>query len=100
MTTALLTLLAFAPAAAQDWPQFRGPTGDGISKATGVPLRWSERDHVAWKTPLPGKGWSSPVVEEGKIWLTSAVEPKPTEKEKAELLEGVEARRLKATIHT
>ncbi|MEM6911858.1 MAG: PQQ-binding-like beta-propeller repeat protein [Verrucomicrobiota bacterium] len=56
------------------WPEFRGPSGDGVSRATKVPVRWSEQGNVRWKTALPGRGWSSPVVAEGRVWLTSAVE--------------------------
>ena len=56
-----------------DWPQFRGPTGDGVSDATNVPVEWSATDHVAWKQPIPGVGWSSPVLSNGKLYLTTAV---------------------------
>jgi outer membrane protein assembly factor BamB len=64
--------VAAASAADGDWPQFRGPTGQGLSDATGLPLIWSESQNVAWKTPLPGKGWSSPVVLGRQIWMTAA----------------------------
>jgi outer membrane protein assembly factor BamB len=60
--------------AAEAWPEFRGPTGQGLSTATNVPLRWSVTENVAWKAPVPGKGWSSPVLSSGKVYLTSAVE--------------------------
>src|SRR5262245_40960702 len=56
------------------WPQFRGPTGDGTSRATKVPLIWSETNNLAWKVSLPGRGRSSPVLAENKIWLTTALE--------------------------
>lgn len=87
----LLPALLIASAASAEslhpWPQFRGPDGNGIASADGVPEKWSESENVAWKTPLPGKGWSSPVVTaEGKIWLTTAIESIPTEEEKARLL--------------
>lgn len=59
---------------ASDWPQFRGPTGQGISEEEDVPLEWSESRHIVWKKPLPGLGWSSPVVADGRVWLTVAVE--------------------------
>lgn len=59
--------------AAEDWPQFRGPGQQGISAATGVPITWSGSKNVAWKTELPGSGWSSPVLSGGRIYLTSAV---------------------------
>ncbi|MBI4664537.1 MAG: PQQ-binding-like beta-propeller repeat protein [Verrucomicrobia bacterium] len=56
------------------WPQFRGPTGDGHSDAKGLPWTWSETNRVAWKTPLPGRAWSSPVIWGDQIWLTTATE--------------------------
>jgi outer membrane protein assembly factor BamB len=71
-----LTFLAsasFAPAA-DNWPQFRGPDGDGRTGATGLPLKFGESEHVKWKTPIHGKGWSSPVIWENQIWVTTAPE--------------------------
>jgi outer membrane protein assembly factor BamB len=59
---------------AEDWPQFRGPTGDGISLATNVPLTWSPTRNVKWKTSVPGRGRSSPVLLGDRIWLTTALE--------------------------
>ena len=72
--TLALTLfaLAAAPAVAQDWPQFRGPTGDGCAVAKNLPERWGGFDAPAWQTEIPGSGWSSPIVVAGRIWLTSA----------------------------
>ncbi len=58
----------------QEWPAFRGPDGQGHSTEKNLPLEWSEARNVAWKTPLAGLGWSSPVVAGGKVWLTTAVE--------------------------
>jgi outer membrane protein assembly factor BamB len=58
---------------AEEWPEFRGPTGQGHSTERNIPLEWSESRNIAWKTPLPGTGWSSPVVANGKVWLTAAV---------------------------
>lgn len=57
---------------AEDWPQFRGPAGQGHSAETGLPIEWSESKNVAWKVPVPGRGWSSPVVAGGRVWLTTA----------------------------
>lgn len=57
-----------------DWPEFRGPTGQGIVGEQPAPVRWSETENVRWKTPLPGIGWSSPVVRDGVVWLTTATE--------------------------
>jgi len=61
-----------------DWPQFRGPTGQGHSTETGLPIEWSESRNIVWKTPVPGRGWSSPVVADGRIWLTTATKDKGT----------------------
>lgn len=66
----LLTSVAFA--LAEDWPQWRGPTGQGIASDRAVPTKWSETENVAWKTPIRGKGWSSPVILGEQIWLTTA----------------------------
>ena len=73
---------------ADNWPQFRGPDGQGHAKATNLPLEWSESKNVAWKRELPGRGWSSPVIEDDFIWMTAAVETKVSEAEKKKRLEG------------
>jgi hypothetical protein len=71
----LLLLIALAAAGAADpWPQFRGPTGDGIARARDLPTRWSEGENVLWKTAIPGKAWSSPVVWGEQVWVTNATE--------------------------
>ncbi len=57
-----------------DWPQFRGPNGDGRSDAKGLPLTWSETENVKWKMPIHDKGWSSPVIWGDQIWITTATE--------------------------
>lgn len=67
-----------AATAQADWPRFRGPSGDGLAtrpggaERIGLPVRWSETENVAWKTAIPHLGWSSPVVMDGQIWLTTA----------------------------
>ena len=53
-----------------DWPQFRGPGGLGISRATGLPVTWSAQENVVWKTALPGPGGSSPIVIGDRIFVT------------------------------
>jgi outer membrane protein assembly factor BamB len=58
--------------AAQTWPQFRGAQGDGTSTATGLPTVWNENENIRWKTAIPGKGYSSPVIITDKIWLTTS----------------------------
>lgn len=76
----LFSLLALvACASAQDWPQFLGPTGDGQSAAKDVPLEWSATKNVVWKTPIPGRGWSSPALVGGKLYLTTAVATRGSE---------------------
>jgi outer membrane protein assembly factor BamB len=68
-------LLAFNPMmalSAENWPQFRGPQGDGHSSARNLPLEWSETNNVIWKTAIHDRGWSSPVVYGNQIWLTTA----------------------------
>ncbi|MEW5978932.1 MAG: PQQ-binding-like beta-propeller repeat protein [Acidobacteriota bacterium] len=57
-----------------EWPQFRGPEGNGHSNASGLPLDWSETNNVVWKTAIHDRGWSSPVVLGNQIWLTTATE--------------------------
>jgi outer membrane protein assembly factor BamB len=66
-------LLIWRSATAEDWPEFRGPGGQGHADATALPLRWDLQTDVRWRVPLPGKGWSSPVVQDGRIFLTTAV---------------------------
>jgi outer membrane protein assembly factor BamB len=57
-----------------NWPQFRGPRGDGTATASSLPLTWDETNNVRWKTPVHGKAWSSPVIWDQQIWLTTATE--------------------------
>jgi outer membrane protein assembly factor BamB len=60
-------------AGAQEWRQFRGPNGDGVVKEAKLPGQWGEDQEIAWKTPIPGRGWSQPVVAGDKIFVTTAV---------------------------
>ena len=73
----LLTVLTIAPVfceAADSWPTFRGPDGDGIVRdEVDVPLRWSKTQNVSFRVPIPGQGWSSPVVSEGLIYVSAAI---------------------------
>lgn len=70
----LCLLGAIGHAAEVEWPQFRGPRGDGTSLARGVPLTWNENQGLRWKVSLPGRGRSSPVAAGERIWLTTAIE--------------------------
>jgi outer membrane protein assembly factor BamB len=83
-STVLLTplFLAIAVSAhAEDWPQFRGPTGQG-HYAGRLPLEWTTTRNVVWKQPIAGRGWSSPIVQDGRIYLTTAV-PVPGSKDQS-----------------
>jgi outer membrane protein assembly factor BamB len=59
--------------AAGDWPQFRGPNGDGHAAGGRPPTEWDRTKNVTWRKEIPGLGWSSPVVSGGKVFLTTAV---------------------------
>ncbi|HWB11583.1 MAG TPA: PQQ-binding-like beta-propeller repeat protein [Pirellulales bacterium] len=61
-------------AGAGDWPQFRGPDGQGHAEQQGLPEEWSETKNISFKSPVPGRGWSSPVIAGGRIWLTTALD--------------------------
>jgi outer membrane protein assembly factor BamB len=67
-------LLSNMLAADENWPQFRGPRANGQSDSTGLPLTWSETENIVWKTPIHGRGWSSPVIWGEQIWLGTATE--------------------------
>ncbi|HLY11790.1 MAG TPA: PQQ-binding-like beta-propeller repeat protein, partial [Planctomycetota bacterium] len=76
MKSAIALLLLGAPAWAQsegNWPRFRGPTGQGIA-TDAAPLSWDASTHVAWKTAIPGEGWSSPIVWGDRVFVTSATD--------------------------
>ncbi|MBK5290637.1 MAG: PQQ-binding-like beta-propeller repeat protein [Acidobacteriia bacterium] len=74
MRLLLLLAVSYLHACAEDWPQFRGPGGQGHSREAGLPFEWSETDNVRWKVALPGLGWSSPSIQGETIWLTTATE--------------------------
>jgi outer membrane protein assembly factor BamB len=59
--------------AGDNWLQFRGPAS-GHTEVRDLPLTWSETEHVKWKTPLPGEGWSSPVIANNQVWMTTALD--------------------------
>ncbi|MBN8247223.1 MAG: PQQ-binding-like beta-propeller repeat protein [Verrucomicrobia bacterium] len=63
-----------AGAAAPDWTEFRGPTGQGHAGNPGLPLHWNATSNVVWNTTIPGAGWSSPVIAGGRVYLTTAVD--------------------------
>ncbi len=69
----MLELLAFCVLSQEQWPQFRGPNADAHVVGKPIPSQWSDTRNVAWKIEIPGLGWSSPVVGNGKVFLTTAV---------------------------
>ena len=79
-TLLLITSISGAQAARSEWPAFRGPWGDGHAAApadthlAGLPLHWSETENIKWKTEISYRGWSTPVVMGGQVWLTTAAE--------------------------
>lgn len=71
--TVLLAAAALGAGGAEaNWPEFRGPAGDGTSATTNLPLHWSERQNIKWQTPIHGRAWSSPVIWGQQIWMTTA----------------------------
>ena len=75
MKTLILSLFLFSSSlviAQENWPQFRGPDGDGMAPDADIPMTWSEEENVAWKTEIHGLGWSSPVIFGQQVWLTTA----------------------------
>ena len=70
----LLCVVCVSKTQAADWPQFRGPGGQGHSDATNLPLTWSETENITWKVPVAGLGWSSPAIQGDQIWITTAID--------------------------
>lgn len=101
--TALLVLGCFFGAGVfagdDNWPQFRGPGARGIAEGNKQPDRWSPTENVAWKTDLPGRGWSSPIVWGDKIFLTATVNLGVTEPAKKGLYFGGERKDPPKTEH-
>ncbi len=80
----LLNSVSFAG----NWPEWRGPSAQGQANASGLPETWSETSNIAWKTPLPGRGHSTPVMWGDHIWLTTAIEKTATSEEAKRRLES------------
>lgn len=89
MTLLLLLNATMAATAAEDaWPQFRGPGGQGHATGADIPITWDFQRQLAWSADVPGKGYSSPVVQGDRVWVTTAVESEPTPEQKQQTLEG------------
>lgn len=69
----VVTYLSSQQLMAEEWFEFRGPTGQGHSTGKALPIEWSPTEHVIWKTNIPGVGWSSPIVVRNKVYVTTAV---------------------------
>ncbi|MFC1739349.1 PQQ-binding-like beta-propeller repeat protein [Planctomycetota bacterium] len=75
-THIILLMIGFLTSSAcgtQNWPEFRGPSKDGHSKATDLALTWSETENIKWKVPIHDRGWSTPVIWGDQIWMTTAL---------------------------
>lgn len=72
-TGLMLFVIFCVGSSAGEWPEFRGPGGQGVAHAADLPVKWSQGENVMWRRPVPGLGWSSPVVGGGRIFLTTGV---------------------------
>ncbi len=70
--SALCGLFACTAAHADDWPRFRGPNGTGVSADKDVPVKWTATENILWKTPIPGRGNSSPIVWGDRVFIQSS----------------------------
>jgi outer membrane protein assembly factor BamB len=82
-----VALACSAALRAENWPQWRGPGGQGISKETRLPAEWGPEKNIAWKVQVPGRGHSAPVIWNNRVFLTAAIE-------------GEEVPGAKAPVHT
>src|SRR5215475_2693725 len=90
MKTTLLVVVAVSVFGADTWPQFRGPQSMGVAEDPALPDKWSATQNIAWKTDIPGNGWSSPVVAKDRIFVTAVVSSNDEEKPKKGLYFGGE----------
>ncbi len=98
---ALTTLVLGATVSAGNWPQFRGPHGQGVSDETALPSTWGPATNVAWKTAVAGLGHSSPIVWGNHVFLTTAIEgePLPGAKPPVHLLQEDPAKPAEPFVH-
>jgi outer membrane protein assembly factor BamB len=85
----LICVMTAVAVADDEWTQFRGPDGQGVSQATGLPTTWTETENIVWKAAIPGEGHSSPVISGDQIWLTTAIAEQLSEAEMQERLSAV-----------
>ena len=72
--TSFLLITLISPLRAENWPEWRGPRHDGTVADKGFPLKWSNTENVTWKTEIPGRGHSSPVVWDERVFVTTCLE--------------------------
>jgi len=95
----LLCALCSSSSAAENWPQFRGADARGVSENAKLPSHWSATEHVEWKTAIPGRGWSSPVVWGERVFLTTVINTGETETPKKGLYLGGNRPEIPETEH-
>ena len=98
-TAFLLSVLLGSGLSAADWPQFRGRGGTGVSDEKGLPDTWDSKTNILWTREVPGRGWSSPIVWQGRVILTSAVSSAGEESPKKGLYMGGEKKEPPADVH-
>ncbi|MFC2123632.1 PQQ-binding-like beta-propeller repeat protein [Bacteroidota bacterium] len=83
-----------------NWPQFRGPNANNISTETNLPTEWGNDKNISWKTKVPGKGWSSPIIWEDKVFITTAYKDKeePVSTDTVSDPNDISARRTKPKV--
>ena len=74
LAAALVTILTVSSVRAENWPQFRGPRGDNVPSDTKSASDWDQNKNVQWKFKIPGQGWSSPIIWDNKVFITTAVQ--------------------------
>ncbi|MGC6467491.1 MAG: PQQ-binding-like beta-propeller repeat protein [Akkermansiaceae bacterium] len=100
MQALVVSLLLILPLSSQEsWPSFRGADSRGVSENTNLPETWSATENVAWKTDIPGRGWSSPVVWDKKVFLTTVINEGDTEAPKKGLYFGGNRPGIPDTTH-
>lgn len=95
----LLSVCCSSAMAQTNWPQFRGPDSRGIATSDNLPDRWSATENVAWKTDLPGRGWSSPIVWGDRVFLTTVINSGKTEEPKKGLYFGGDRPKPADAVH-
>jgi outer membrane protein assembly factor BamB len=99
VATAILGLIPSLVAASETWPKFRGPDGTGVAGNPGLPDRWSATENIAWKTDIPGRGWSCPIVWGDRVFITTAVNSAATPAARKGLYFGGEQSKPPETEH-